>query len=354
MEASCCNCFARFEAFCVASTWHGRNDSRRSCSARWPPNCNASGTKRLNDWVAISWRALEPLPWDPRWHRFQAILWEGPTGFYRRGHRAVEEVCPGPGTNGVGSRGQIIEDSGHGVASNRLHVGVDRGTDDDDDFYLDDEIDLTEDFEPEFKVMPDGASDAPPEVPDSPAVQALQKSLSLDPGQRKTYEELIDLYEEMEEPRGSGSDHRKLLAAFPDDVEAMRRLIKHHIKRDEPEPVLNYADQIRKLKPLESKIQNEIVWAHLVLARQRAIRGQWDVGRAQFSLAESASQKAFAPYSLLARKAAFEFKAGQSERSRSICSPGERPTCTGGGHLAQPRDRSRPLSIAQSPGRPIQ
>jgi tetratricopeptide (TPR) repeat protein len=262
--------------------------------------------------------ALEPLPWDPRWHRFQAILWEGPQGstdeaieLWKKFAQDLEQV-----------------ESVFGVKSSRVQALVWRrigsmsasldDEDDDDDFYSDDEIDLDEDFEPGFRFEPDEDSEGPEEHEDSLAIEALHKSLSLDPSQRKTYEQLIDVYEERKDAEGAAATARQLLAVFPNDVEAMRLLINYHMKQDEPKQVLNYLEQIRKLKPLESQGQHQLVWARLVLARQLTIRGEWEAARAEISLAESIPHQNFPPYSILARKAALEFKAGQAERAEDF------------------------------------
>ncbi len=232
--------------------------------------------------------ALEPLPWDPQWHRFQALLWEGPQGstheaidLWKKYVQDLEPMDSALGVKSASVQAAVWRRIGSMLAS------LEEDDEDDDDFYADDEIDLDDDFEPDFKFAPDGAPDDASDEEDPPAVQALLKSISLDPNQRKTYEQLIDVYEEMEDPEGVIATSEQLLAAFPNDVEVLRRLIRWHIKLDDAEPVLNYAEQIRKLKPLESQNQDAIVWAHLALARQLAIGGEWPAARSQLELAES-------------------------------------------------------------------
>ncbi|MEA2631738.1 MAG: hypothetical protein QOE66_1957, partial [Chloroflexota bacterium] len=105
---------------------------------------------------------------------------------------------------------------------------------------------------------------------------------------------------------------RRLGERFPDELDPLLFHANHHIGRDEGVPALEAVGRARALRPLDESATNLEWMAHIVLARQLAIQGRWDEGRAEFAAAERVSPESSRRYTLLARKAVFELKAGQA------------------------------------------
>jgi tetratricopeptide (TPR) repeat protein len=255
--------------------------------------------------------ALEPLTWDPHWNRFRALLRESESGNTEDAltywKRYLEDLnhC----STVLEAEPRIVQ----AMVLRRIASMYDDLADDDDedygDFYDDPYDDFDEDDEDgQFHPREDGDS-AAQEFHDS-AVAALEKSLQLDPTQRTTHLQLIELHQLHEEPERAAEAQRKLLDAFPDDVETMRRLITYYQGRDEPEPVLLYIERIRAIKPLDNSILDTEVWARFSNARHLAIAKHFEEGREELARAVAIPNIFLPPYRTITRRAAFEFKAG--------------------------------------------
>lgn len=244
---------------------------------------------------------LEPLPWDPRWNRWQALVWEAREGnvafavkSWRRYLRDLESGCPVPG----GESRQVQALVWRRIGEMCAHL-------------------LEEDAHDGFGFSPDELQREDLDY-SAEAVAAFEQSLRLDPTQRKTHEKLIDLYEELDEPARIVEAATRLLENFPDDVKTMERLVAHHMDYDEPDSALRFIDRIRKLQPLNTKIDSNEAWARMAMARHLALQGRWQEGREQFARLSTLPADVVEPYRLLARQAAFEFKAKQDAQAEAF------------------------------------
>ncbi|MBY0457985.1 MAG: hypothetical protein K2V38_11645, partial [Gemmataceae bacterium] len=150
------------------------------------------------------------------------------------------------------------------------------------------------------------------------ATAALQQSLRLDPNQRQTHQVLIDNFSAWDQPERVVAALEQLLEAFPDDVDSLKRLTHERQLRDEPEHVLRGVERLRVLKPLDPALDQFEAWGRLALARHLALKSRWDEGRAEFARVETEMKSHVQPYRLLARRAAFEFKAGDAARAEEL------------------------------------
>ncbi|OYV93961.1 MAG: hypothetical protein B7Z73_03090, partial [Planctomycetia bacterium 21-64-5] len=150
------------------------------------------------------------------------------------------------------------------------------------------------------------------------AVEALEESLRFDPQRRETHDSLITLYEEWEQPELAAEARRKLLAALPDDLEALKASADYDLRHDQPQQALDNVRRARKLKPLDAFLVEQERSALLGVARHEALAGRWDEGRSAFALAESLRPASSADYSVLARRALFELKAGEKPRAEAL------------------------------------
>ncbi|CAN5127825.1 hypothetical protein BH10PLA2_BH10PLA2_24790 [soil metagenome] len=268
---------------------------------------------------------LEPLPWDPKWNRFEAILWEGPQGstdeamlFWEKYAADLESV---PSAFGVNSR-QIqaivwrrIGDMAASLEEDDEYEEDDPWDHDDSELYYDDEdepddeVGVIDDDDEKKNEFPEGGPGF------ARAARAFEQSLKLDPKQRKTYELLTEFYLSNDAVPKAVETLQKLLEAFPDDIKALKRLMNHHIKMDDPASVLEYVNRLRKLKPLDPEIENNLRWSHLALARHLAVKRQFSEGREHFAIVEASQNDPTEEYRYLSRRAAFEFRAGQKEQA---------------------------------------
>ncbi len=244
-------------------------------------------------------KIAEPLPIDPRWNRLWALVWEGPQGhideaevFWRK---YLEDLKSTPALQ--------PEERPKAQALVWLHLG--------------EEIAL---------LAADYSRSGPvPRKIDAHALEArgrvvdcLQESLRLCPTLREAHEALMDAYEDWDRPDDAAEAARRRLQVLPDDFDASAYLSEHHFRRDEFAQALDYAQRARKLRPLDKdSVQNE--WdARVALARDHALHGRWDEGRAEFEAAEGLHRVRSCGFSFLARRAALELKAGQAERAEAF------------------------------------
>ncbi len=90
---------------------------------------------------------------------------------------------------------------------------------------------------------------------------------------------------------------------------------RHYFQGSDLTAALVHLEKARALKPLDQSLR-ELEWMIRVgQARNYALVGRWDEGRAEFDAADKLLPESRRMYSYLARKAIFEYKAGQGERS---------------------------------------
>ena len=142
------------------------------------------------------------------------------------------------------------------------------------------------------------------------AVAAMEESLRLDPSARKSYDVLASFYDQWSQPEQVAATAQRLLAVCPDDVPTMQLLIDHHIRRQEPEQAFPLVERARRLKPLDERLANDELRIRQGLAREHALRGRWEEGRSEFARVQSQWIERIGREGLVARMAAFEFKAG--------------------------------------------
>ncbi|MBC7852225.1 MAG: hypothetical protein IAF94_02220, partial [Pirellulaceae bacterium] len=111
---------------------------------------------------------------------------------------------------------------------------------------------------------------------------------------------------------------RRCLEAFPDDMEALRLLIEHHRRRDEPEDMLRLVQHARVVQPLDTRLIGDEYWARLGHARHLALGGQYDGARAELARGDELFPDEAHGFRMLARRAVLEHKAGQACRAEDF------------------------------------
>jgi hypothetical protein len=251
-------------------------------------------------------RSAEPLAFDPRWNRLWAILWDGSQGdpvtsleYWEKYVDDLKEVTIYNATEQALARAMVWNNM----------AGLHRDL----------AADLAEGPEP-FGLPALLTTRAGTDLPaikraKKSVVACLEKSLELAPGYLPSYQLLVDLYRGWEDPANVAAAARRLLAKFPEDLETLQLLAKHHIDKNEPAAALPLVQKARALKPLDESLRNLEWFIRSSLARTYAIAKQWEAGRSEFAAAEQLDPDCRNRYYYLARRVMFEAKAGQRERS---------------------------------------
>ena len=142
------------------------------------------------------------------------------------------------------------------------------------------------------------------------AIQCFHEAIRLFPEFRSAHKSLAAAYLRWGKDAEAAEAHRGLLEHFPDDLDSLKFLYQHHSCRQEALVARDYALRAWRLKPANLELITMAWKAHLGAARQFALDGQWDQGRAELAAAERLLGNSPESYYLLASKAIFEFKAG--------------------------------------------
>lgn len=252
-------------------------------------------------------KATEPLPWDPGWHRFMALAWEPQCLITAVGHwRLFLEAIPRISVWTSRDRQRLEALVWRHIAS-----------------LLDQSLDQEmanccafdyEDLRPEERPKIDALR--------REVVEALETSLRLDPLQRATYAEAMTIYSHWQDEPAQARIAERQLEAFPDDVKALEFLIEYHLEHDESQTALDYLKRARQLRPLDKRLTTHAYRAHTTLARQLALEGRFDEGRASLDACDALVPEAAGNYRMCARRAALEYKAKQPSRAAEFVEAG--------------------------------
>lgn len=242
-------------------------------------------------------KVAEPLPIDPRWNRLWALLWEQPQGgtdqtetywrVYQDDLKTVEAFRPEE------------RDQARALVFARLG-GI-----------------LLKDAADPFPGLP-GTIESQEKSLRQRAVDCFEESLRLFPEHRETYQQLMEAFQEWKETDRAAEVARRLIAAFPDDFEALMFLATHETRREEPTSALDYVLRARALRPLDKEAISLEWSARIGLARHHAIAKRWDEARAALATAGRLMPEWGKSSHFLARKAALELRAGQIDQSKEI------------------------------------
>lgn len=150
------------------------------------------------------------------------------------------------------------------------------------------------------------------------AVSAFGEAIRLAPELLSAHESLADAYRRRNRDELAAGVYRRLLERFPDHLDALQFLFSHHMKSGEPIAARDYALRAQRLKPANPEIVKMVWMGHVASARHYALEGKFDLGRAEFAAAECIDSGDAEPFHLLARKAVFELKAGETELGRRL------------------------------------
>ncbi|MDR3638170.1 MAG: hypothetical protein P4L84_30480 [Isosphaeraceae bacterium] len=253
----------------------------------------------IKDFMRIS----EPLPIDPHWHRFQALLWQGPHGaldeaedLWRKYAEDLKSLPILPPEERTLAQALVL-----------AHVGA---------MYVDAADDADAPPSPFARPSPFAPPPADFQYERDRAVACLEESLRLAPDRRETYHTLLDAYEGWNQPEDAIAVGHRLLARFPDDVDALESFTAYHLGRGEPAQALDYIQRSRALKPLDPTYAQEEWSARAILSRHLGLAGRIEEARAELDRAERACPEWSRKPGFTARHVALELKAGEPERAQ--------------------------------------
>ena len=257
-------------------------------------------------------RVAQPLTLDPQWNRLWAIMWDGPHAdaegairYWKEYIADLESVAALTPSERILAQAIVWNHIAH------LHR-------EDLEVLLDDldESPLSP-FARRRRARTKGHLTNHPEVVAArkEILEALERSLELVPEHLPTFQILVNLYKDWDDAKGLEAASRRLLSVFPDDGETLQLLARHFFEKSDLVAALPYLQKARQLKPLDESLR-ELEWMIRVgLARNNALAGRWDEGRAEFAAADVLLPESRRDYTYLVRKAIFEYKSGQGQRS---------------------------------------
>jgi hypothetical protein len=156
----------------------------------------------------------------------------------------------------------------------------------------------------------------PTEAEKCERIACLEQSLALAHGHLPTYRSLVGTFREWGDRAEMAAAAQRLLAVFPDDLETLSLLARHQYSAGAPGLALPLALRARGVRPLDESLR-DLEWKIRVdLARQHALAGSWDLGRAEFRAADALYPERRGNVAYLARKAVFESAAGEVVQSQ--------------------------------------
>ena len=138
------------------------------------------------------------------------------------------------------------------------------------------------------------------------------------PQLRSAYVALAEAFDDRDQPDQAAAAYRTLLERFPDHMPAVEFLFHYHVQREEMFQARDYAFQARALKPASEQVQGMVQAAHFGAARQHALEGRFEEGRAELAAAAQISVKSGMAYESAVRRAMLEYKAGQADAGRRL------------------------------------
>jgi tetratricopeptide (TPR) repeat protein len=150
------------------------------------------------------------------------------------------------------------------------------------------------------------------------AVACFREAIRLAPGLRRAHQSLADAYQTWGQDEEAAETYRRLLDQSPDDLDALKFLFRHHSDHQEPIAARDHALRAQRLKPANPEILTMAWIGRVAAARQLALEGKFDLGRAEFAAADRLGVERGEPYHLVACKAIFEYKAGDAAAGKRL------------------------------------
>jgi hypothetical protein len=149
------------------------------------------------------------------------------------------------------------------------------------------------------------------------AQECLTRSLALAPDRHETHACLVHYYQDFGTPAEVEGAARRLLEHFPNHIDTLLTLGELRQKAGATAEGLDFIQRALKVNPLDRKLRERVVAAHLCHAGGERARGHYDEARRQYQAALAACDGKNS-ISVLCKWSAFEFKAGATEQAETL------------------------------------
>ncbi len=122
------------------------------------------------------------------------------------------------------------------------------------------------------------------EVP-AVAIDALEKSLQVDPGDQATYVDLVRLNEKIDSPKEAQEWLEKGLKSFPKDVELLTLAMNDANRRKAFKKAASLAKTLLKIDPINSPARQLLIGAHIGHARKQFRAGKFNLAQQELDQA---------------------------------------------------------------------
>ena len=148
------------------------------------------------------------------------------------------------------------------------------------------------------------------------AEYAFEQCFKLAPAHAPAYVAAAMFHASANRPEEAAKIYLRLLDRTPDHLDALIFLAKHHVSRGKSLEAREFALHAHELKPLDNDAR-ELLWTvRIEAARDLARTGQCDKARDEAAAADRLQPARAEDFDVLARKAALELKAGNTDAAR--------------------------------------
>ena len=145
----------------------------------------------------------------------------------------------------------------------------------------------------------------------------FEKAIELMPEQPEPYEELFQYHVAEEHSAKATRAAKRLLDRFPDHVPTLTALGDVYMKEQRYQEALTVFQRALQGNPLDRELRQRVGAAHLFQARLDVEQGRFDAARQHFDAAAPLENEK-SLWMLFARRAACEFKAGETARAEEL------------------------------------
>jgi len=149
------------------------------------------------------------------------------------------------------------------------------------------------------------------------AEQCFRHALELAPDLLEAHEGLIQLHRRAARNAKAEQAARRLLEHIPDHLPTLEALSDLLLEREEYAEALELLKQAAKANPLNRHLRAKVGTAHLLAARSYSLADRFEEAGREYQAALNLNDPADA-YTILARWAASEYRAGQTERAEEL------------------------------------
>jgi tetratricopeptide (TPR) repeat protein len=157
---------------------------------------------------------------------------------------------------------------------------------------------------------------------DQSVLEDLVESLELDPDDRSTHLRLIAAHRDARQLKEARSYLKAALERFANDTEVLLEAVETAIAGNAFKKAAGYAKQLLSLDPINVKVQNVLLEAHIGHARKQIEAGKYPLARRELDEASTWARAAAAEGKVYILRGLVELAAGELELGRQLLQQG--------------------------------